>query len=98
MKLITDKQRHRDVIRSLRARRSKSALSNANNDSDEKDRNTWLAINEWINTESRKGLKVSPCKREGKKKRKNYLEITLPATMDFYANYDATVQTLTAIR
>lgn len=98
MKLITDKQRHRDVIRSLRARKSKSALSYENNDSDEKDRNTWLAINEWINTESRKGLKVSPCKREGKKKRKNYLEITLPAKMDFYGNYDATVQTLTAIR
>lgn len=100
MKLLSDKQRQRDVARTLKARlkngtNQKPTISCAN---EKEDKKAWQELNRWIETESQNGLKVSSCKKSGGRKRKNYIEITLPARMDFYANYDTTVQTLTAIR
>lgn len=99
MKLIRKKQRERDVLRTLLERKGHAPHKNATNRTTPVDNSShWKELNTWINKEKNNGLQIAPCKKSNKKKRKNFFEVTLPSHMDFYHNYDSTVQTLTAIR
>lgn len=99
MKLLSRKQRERDVLRTFLERKGKKKYKSSlkiiyKSESSPQ----WKGLNDWIKLEKSKGLQVAPCSKANKKKGRNFLEITLPSRMDFFGNYDSTVQTLTAIR
>ncbi|ELB2790990.1 hypothetical protein [Aeromonas hydrophila] len=54
-------------------------------------------LNEWLEKEKKKGLKISSCIKKSQAK-KNMIVVHLPAEMDLENNYDKTIQTFTAIR
>lgn len=95
MKKITIKQRLIDKLRTIHLRKKPNKKQknkpNKNNFDD------WSNVNKWIDKEKQNGLNVYEYKNRNKR-RKGVIVVKLPSEMDFSKNYEATVQTLTAIR
>ncbi|WP_445401797.1 hypothetical protein [Zobellella sp. An-6] len=91
MKKLTSEQRILDVKRSLRLRLKKKLTNKPA--IIENQRNEWRAVNDWIDKEISNGLEV-----ETRHQDKKGIIINLPERLDFYKNYDRTVQYMTAIR
>ncbi|OZS41960.1 hypothetical protein ASV53_20905, partial [Photobacterium sanguinicancri] len=92
MKKITEKQRERDVRRSL-FHRSQRKLP-ASDLVIEFNEPEWLRVNKWVDEEKDLGLNV----RHASSKNRRGLVITLPEIMNFSSHFDVTVQHLNAIR
>ncbi|MCW8108381.1 hypothetical protein OPS25_07735 [Alteromonas ponticola] len=100
MKKKSEVKRLRDVRRTLRERYNKtSKVREFNTGIIKKETSSfdWLAINEWVQDECKKGLIISHS-LNGKKLKRNGIVLQLPPNMNFSKDYDGTVQCLTAIR
>ena len=95
MKKVTFQERLRDVKRSLNHR--KAHISGSNLDINQRLSKHCLDINNWVQDEVKKGLRVTKYKK-GNKSGNNNIVINLPINMDFSENQDATIQCFTAIR
>ncbi|MDK1705313.1 hypothetical protein OSR40_016370 [Serratia rubidaea] len=90
MKLISEKQRLRDVLRTLRERRI-GGRRGFYSPGIKKDDPFATKINKWIEREKRKGLNVEV--KSGRR-----VSLKLPAQMNFSSKYDDTIRCITAIR
>ncbi|HFR4115522.1 TPA: hypothetical protein ACHVKA_003550 [Yersinia enterocolitica] len=88
MKKITEKQWKRDVLLSLKLRRFKRVGLNKNN---QFHGHSWEYVRNWIDEQVKNGLQIEVIK-------KKKLRLILPEKMNFYHNYEKTIQHITAIR
>ncbi|CAI1056956.1 Uncharacterised protein [Serratia quinivorans] len=90
MRLISDRQRLRDVLRTLRDRRVGGRKSFYNPNIKEDDP-IGTKINKWVEREIRRGLNIEI--KNGRR-----VSLKLPVKMNFSSEYDATMRCMTAIR
>ncbi|MBO2617668.1 MULTISPECIES: ATP-binding protein [Shewanella] len=94
MRKITEKQRIRDILRTIsfrnRPKKIKKILK-------KNSFTCWEDVNAWVENEKNLGLNAYEYKIRNKSK-KGVIVIKLPKEMDFSTNFKSTAQTLTAIR
>lgn len=91
MKRISNKQRERDIKRSLLMRSFKPILKNKELVDLKTNSSNATRINRWIDNETHHGLSIDRVK-------KNYIQLNLPEQMNFSTHYDATMRCITTIR
>jgi len=88
MRKITEKKWKRDILDALKLRRfNKTVVKNKRQFHGQ----SWEYVRNWIDEQINKGLQIEVIKKKN-------LKLILPEKMNFYSNYNETIQHITAIR